>query len=141
MSKINGSALLVDINTATAPDPPNWVTICGATSHTLNTDVDTPDATTKCSGGSSEHIIGVDNWSVDVDGLQDPEDDYHFEDLMDLKLAKTPVQLRAYLTAEAGKYYYGNATINSLSMNADMENPVGWSASFQGNGPLLKSWT
>jgi predicted secreted protein len=141
MSKINGSALLVDINIAEAPASPDWKTICGATSHTLNLNTSLEDATTKCSGGNAEHIDGLADWSIDVDGLQDPADDYHFEDLLELKLNKTPVQVRAYVTAEAGKYLYGMASIESLSMNADMETPVGWSASFRGNGELLKSWS
>ena len=136
MSKINGSALLVDINVAAPGDPDEWKTICGSTSHTLNLNQDLPDATTKCSDGKAEHIIGLQSESIDVEGLQDPTNEMDFAELYALYRARESFRVRSYLTPEAATYLVGMASIASLSQSAPQEETAGWSASFTINGGL-----
>jgi len=141
MAKINGSFLYIDVNIAESPSPPDWKTICGATSHTLNHNTATDDATTKCSGKHEEHIPTLNTYTIDVDRLMDPTNEYGFEDLLELQLNQTPIQVRGYVRADAERYLTYNGTITSLSNNADMNTVAGWSASIQVNGEPEKSWT
>ena len=130
MAKINGTDILV--STAAG-------TIGGATSHTLNINVDLPDATTKDSAGWAEHIHGLRDWSVDVDALNDPDNPVDGPDLAQLILSRTEVTLTA--TLSGGHTYTGTASIASYTENADMESPVSFSVTFTGNGPLTMSLT
>lgn len=129
MAKINGTEILVSTETGV---------IGGATSHTINLNVDLPDATTKDSEGWAENIHGLRDWSVDVDALSDPTNPVDGPDIAGLVLNRTEVTI----TATGGGYTYsGTAKVASYSENADSEQPVSFSVSFTGNGALTAAAT
>ena len=138
MAKINGSALLMAINVAAPGDPPSWKAICGATSHSISFATDTPDATSKCNDGHEDFIAGLKNTTVTVDALENQTDDISFVDVWELWDGRAEVLIQCYLTPEATSYLSGIAIIESLDENADMEQPVGWSASFKVKSPGLE---
>ena len=130
MAKINGTDILVSTDTGA---------IGGATSHTLNVNIDLPEATTKDSGGWAENIHGLRDWSVDIDALVDPDNPVDGPDLVQLALDRTEVTLTMALTG--GHTYTGTAKLANYSETPDMEQPVAFSASFTGNGPLELAMT
>ena len=138
MAKVNGSALLMAINTAAPGDPPSWKTVCGATSHSISFATDLPDATSKCNDGHEDFIAGLKNTTVSVDAMEAPADDISFVDVFELWEDRTEVLIQCYLTPEATEYLSGIAVIESLDQTADMEQPVTWSASFKVKSPGLE---
>ena len=125
MAKINGTDILV--STAAG-------VIGGATSHTLNINTDLPDATTKDSAGWAENIHGLRDWSVDIDALVDPDNPVDGPDVAQLSISRTEVTLTMALAG--GHTYTGTAKVASYSEVPDAEQPVAFSCSFTGNGPL-----
>ena len=125
MAKINGTDILVSTETGV---------IGGATSHTLNINADLPEATTKDSAGWAEDIHGLRDWSVDVDALVDPDNPVDGPDIAQLIINRTEVTLTMALAG--GHTYTGTAKVASYSETPDMEQPVAFSCSFTGNGPL-----
>jgi predicted secreted protein len=138
MAKINGSSLLMAINTAAAGDPEVWKAVCGATTHSISFATDLPDATSKCNDGHEDFIAGLKNTTVTVDAMENQTDDISFVDIWQLWEDRTEVKIQCYLAAEATEYLSGIAVIESLDQNADMEQPVTWSASFKVKSPGLE---
>ena len=125
MAKINGTDILVSTETGV---------IGGASSHTLNINTDLPDATTKDSAGWAENIHGLRDWSVDIDALLDPDNPVDGPDVAQLSISRTEVTLTMALAG--GHTYTGTAKLASYSETPDAEQPVAFSCSFTGNGPL-----
>jgi predicted secreted protein len=141
-SVFNGTSLVVLIGTEV---------IGFATSCSLNLTIDTPDASTKQSLGWADEIGGQRSWSVTTDGLATvvPGTVATYvttAELNALAIARTSVLVKfttvdnstvGGVTPVVGDVIYsGQAFIESVDMTADMENPVTYSVSFKGTGPL-----
>ena len=144
-SVFNGTSLVVLIGTEV---------IGYATSCSLNLAIDTPDASTKQSLGWADEIGGQKSWSLTTDGLATvvPGSTASYvstTELSNLAIARTAVTVKfttvdnstvGGITPVVGDTYYsGLAFIESVDMTADMENPVTYSVSFKGTGPLAIS--
>ena len=138
----NGTSLVVLIN--------NEV-IAYSTSCSLSIAIDAPDASTKESLGWADEIGGQRSWSLTTDGLATvvPGTVATYvttAELNALAIARTAVQVKfttvdnstvGGVTPVSGDVIYsGSAFIESVDMTADMENPVTYSVSFKGTGPL-----
>ena len=141
-SVFNGTSLVVLIGTEV---------IGFATSCSLSLAIDAPDASTKQSLGWAEEIGGQRSWSLTTDGLATvvPGTVATYvttAELNALAIARTAVQVKfttvdnstvGGVTPVTGDVIYsGSAFIESVDMTADMENPVTYSVSFKGTGPL-----
>jgi len=141
-SVFNGTSLVVLIGTEV---------IGFATSCSLSLAIDAPDASTKQSLGWADEIGGQRSWSLTTDGLATvvPETVATYvttAELNALAIARTAVQVKfttvdnstvGGVTPVSGDVIYsGSAFIESVDMTADMENPVTYSVSFKGTGPL-----
>lgn len=141
-SVFNGTSLVVLIGTEV---------IGYATSCSLSLAIDAPDASTKQSLGWADEIGGQRSWSLTTDGLATvvPGSVASYistTELNNLAIARTPVQVKfttvdnstvGGVTPVSGDTIYsGSAFIESVDMTADMENPVTYSVSFKGTGPL-----
>jgi predicted secreted protein len=140
-SVFNGTSLVVLIGSEV---------IGFATSCSLSLAIDTPDASTKQSLGWADEIGGQKSWSLTTDGLATvvPGTVATYVSTTELaNIAKDRVAVTVKFTTidnSAGgvtpvvgdTYYSGLAFIDSLDMTADMENPVTYSVSFKGTGPL-----
>jgi predicted secreted protein len=124
-----------------------------ATSCSLSMAIDSPDASTKQSLGWAEEIGGQKSWSLTTDGLATvvPGAVANYistTELANLAFDRTAVLVK-FTTINNGTsptpgvtpvpgdtYYEGYAFIESVDITADMENPVTYSVSFKGTGPL-----
>jgi predicted secreted protein len=138
----NGTSLLVLIGTEV---------IGYATSCSLSLAIDTPDSSTKQSLGWADEIGGQRSWSLTTDGLATvvPGTVATYvttAELNALAIARTAVTVKfttvdnstvGGITPVSGDVVYsGSAFIESVDLTADMENPVTYSVSFKGTGPL-----
>jgi predicted secreted protein len=141
-SVFNGTSLVVLIGTEV---------IGFATSCSLSLAIDAPDASTKQSLGWADEIGGQRSWSLTTDGLATvvPGSVATYvttAELNALAIARTAVVVKfttvdnstvGGVTPVTGDVIYsGSAFIESVDMTADMENPVTYSVSFKGTGPL-----
>lgn len=134
---INGTSLVVLIGTEV---------IAHATSCSLSVSSDLPDATTKDSGGWTDHIAGVKSWSLTTDGLATVEGTgtkYTVGDLFTALSGRTTLTVKFTTVTGATPvvgdlYWSGSAFVESLDMTADMESPVTFSAAFTGLGVLTQ---
>ena len=141
-SVFNGTSLVVLIGTEV---------IGFATSCSLSLAIDAPDASTKQSLGWADEIGGQRSWSLTTDGLATvvPGTVATYvttAELNALAIARTAVTVKfttvdnstvGGVTPVTGDVIYsGSAFIESVDMTADMENPVTYSVSFKGTGPL-----
>jgi predicted secreted protein len=144
-SVFNGTSLVVLIGTEV---------IGFATSCSLSLAIDAPDASTKQSLGWAEEIGGQRSWSLTTDGLATvvPGTVATYVSTTELaNVAKDRVAVTVKFTTVDNStvggvtpvlgdtYYSGLAFIESLDITADMENPVTYSVSFKGTGPLTIS--
>lgn len=125
MAKINGTLVLVSVD---------GDVIGGSTSHTLNINVDLPDATTKDSDGWAENIHGLRDWSIDIDALHDPDNPALDDTIIGYIIARTEVDVE--FETDGGTTYTGKGKFSTVSKNADMEQPVSYSVTIVGNGEL-----
>ena len=138
----NGTSLVVLIGSEV---------VAYATSCSLSIAIDAPDASTKQSLGWADEIGGQRSWSLTTDGLATvvPGTVATYvttAELNALAIARTAVQVKfttvdnstvGGVTPVTGDVIYsGSAFIESVDMTADMENPVTYSVSFKGTGPL-----
>jgi predicted secreted protein len=141
-SVFNGTSLVVLIGTEV---------IGYATSCSLSLAIDTPDASTKQSLGWADEIGGQKSWSLTTDGLATVVPGavasyISTTELNNLAIARAAVTVKfttvnndtvGGVTPITGDTIYsGSAFIESVDMTADMENPVTYSVSFKGTGPL-----
>jgi len=123
-----------------------------ATSCSLSLAIDTPDSSTKQSLGWADEIGGQKSWSLTTDGLATVVPGtvatyISTAELNALAIARTAVSVKFTtvnnstvdgVTPVAGDVVYsGSAFIESVDLTADMENPVTYSVSFKGTGPLV----
>jgi predicted secreted protein len=138
----NGTSLVVLIGTEV---------IGYATSCSLSLAIDTPDSSTKQSLGWADEIGGQKSWSLTTDGLATVVPGtvatyVSTAELNALAIARTAVSVKfttvdnstvGGITPVSGDVVYsGLAFIESVDLTADMENPVTYSVSFKGTGPL-----
>jgi predicted secreted protein len=130
MAKFNGTDLLVYVN---------GTPIAFSQSASLEVAADLPDASTKDDGGWADHIHGQRSWSVTTDGLADLQSTANVENLFDQIVNRTDVTLKFSTSTTGDVYFTGTASVESVSINADNENPGTLSVSFKGKGQLTKA--
>lgn len=133
MAAIPGKNLLLYVELT----PGVWTSVCASTSHTLNIATEHPEAVTKCSGGWAEHLTdGRKSWTVDVDGLHDPDQDVTIDELIAYQIEGLGMRIKMSLTDAGSTYYEGDVSIDTSSITAPADGFVGWSLTFIGNGKL-----
>lgn len=102
----------------------------------------TMDITTKDSILWADFLTTVKDWGVTCDGLVALDSAANATNLMDLLIAGTLVVVK-FATNQGGVvgniYWYGNAYVNSVDLNAGMDEPVSYSATLTGDGALTKA--
>jgi len=130
MAKINGRLWILKDST----------NLIGATkSASLSLSADLPDTTTKDSAGWAEHLNnGLKEWNVDFDGLVDMSETIDVFDLSKKIISGTSVSLyfQPATLVHQDQYFYGNASLASLNVEAPNESPMTFSGSLKGNGVL-----
>ncbi len=139
--KINGTSFKLYIPTEDIDNDSStttWKAAAAGKSSTLNVNIDLPDSTTKDASAWAEHINGLRDWDVSFDGLTD----------MTQTLAAGTPNARAFFQiildrskniiawGQEGYHFYGKVSVSNLSLNSDMEQPVGHSVTLKGDGAL-----
>jgi TP901-1 family phage major tail protein len=113
--------------------------IAYSTSCTLNANIAMIDITTKGSGGDTDNLPGLRDWSVDVEGLVALDSTYNAETIDGYRTGRTKVMLKFSTNTSSDGYWHGYAYLTSFSMSAPMEDKVTFSASFTGTDSLSLS--
>lgn len=124
---VNGTILLLYVD---------GVAISSTTSHTLNFEMATRDATTKDSGGYEEVLEGLRSWTVDFDAMVAFDDTNGYEELRALIAGRTEVTVLFSSVVSGDPQWSGKAFLTSVSLEAAVEDSSTMSGSFKGTGEL-----
>lgn len=109
------------------------------TSCSLSLSMDTPEATTKDSGGFSEYIGGVRGGEISFEGLVAYDDTTNAVEMADYLLNRTQITC-VFGTQEVGDVIYtAEAFLSSVEVSAEMEAAVTYSGSLTITGSIVKS--
>lgn len=133
MAAVSGVDFLVKVNTGTEASPV-WTTVGGQRNATLNLESDAIDITSKDSNGWHEELVGINNWSIEFDGLI-LENDTGYLELEEAYMNKSLVMVQ--LSTPAGKTYTGKARI-TLKIEGPYESEATLSGTLTGSGQLTK---
>ena len=126
----NGSLLSVKVNSNK---------ILNSTSCTLSLSVDTPEATTKDSGGFQDLIAGVKSGEISFEGLVAYDaGGTHIGDIADELLAGTEVTWEFSTDVSGDDKYSGSGFLSSIEITADMESPVSYSGTIVTTGTITQ---
>ena len=130
MSKINGTlnAVLSGANKA-----------LHTTDATLNVNVDLPDTSTKDDGGWAKHLQGQRDWEITIDGYYDVTGTGLTPDeILAAIIARTADTVIKFTTNDPTNTvgWSGDGTFQNCELSGSMENPMGYSVTIKGNGPL-----
>jgi len=99
----------------------------------------TMDITSKDSLLWADFLPTVKDWSITCDGLVALSSAANAANLIDELIAGTSVVLKFSVHEIGNLYWYGDAFVVSVDLNAGMDEPVSFSASFTGDGELTKA--
>ena len=125
----NGSLLTVKIGSSK---------ILNTTSCSLSLTMDTPEATTKDSGGFQEVIAGVKSGEISFEGLvaYDTASGSQIGDISPSLLANTVITWEFSTDVVGDDRYSGSGFISSIEITADMESPVSFSGTITTTGTI-----
>tara|TARA_R110000751_G_scaffold53310_1_gene115557 strand:+ start:141 stop:578 length:438 start_codon:yes stop_codon:yes gene_type:complete len=133
----NGTKILFQIST---DDGVSYTTTGHSTSSSISFNMDTPESTSKDSGGYQEVIAGVRSVEISFDGMVAYDDAWNVDNFIDYIVGGTNgrVMVKAsFGTATTGdKYYTVDGYFSSLEYSSEAENPVTYSGSFVGTGSV-----
>ena len=127
-TEINGTNLLVYID---------GTAVAGSKTCKLSVKHDTRDCTTKDSAGWEKRGNGKRSWTISCDGLVAFDaSNKGIDDLFGYVTSREQLSLKFSTTTSGDSYWYGEAFIDSLDIDAGNEESVGYSASFSGSETL-----
>lgn len=129
MAKIDGTLILLNANGSP---------IAHVKNATLNLNMDLPDATDKDDEGWADHIAGLRDWSVDVDGLIDYSSSFGVDELADMIIDKETAAMEFATKTATNTKYTGTVSLSSLTQEAPQYAPATYSGSLVGKGKLTK---
>lgn len=128
---INGTSLLVYVN---------GEAIMGSKTCKLSISHDTRDTTTKDSSAWASKAEGLRSWNVSCDGLAVfTGTNYDFNDLLLLISNRTKVSLKFSTEVSGDSYFYGDAYLKTIDLDASVEDSTAYSAAFDGTAILTKA--
>lgn len=115
--------------------------VLNSTSCSLSLSVDTPEATTKDSGGFQDLIAGVKSGEISFEGLvayDAVSGSVQIGDISDELLAGTEVTWEFSTDVAGDDKYSGTGIISSIEITADMESPVSYSGTIVTTGTITQ---
>ena len=114
--------------------------LLNSTSCSLSLSADTPEATTKDSGGFQELIVGVKSGEISFEGLvaYDAGSGSQIGDISDELIAGTQVTWEFSTDVAGDDKYSGFGIISSIEITADMESPVSYSGTIVTTGAITQ---
>jgi predicted secreted protein len=131
MAKINGTDIIIKLDDDK---------VLHTTNGTLSINQDLPDATTKDSGGWADHIAGLRDYSVTIEGYAVySASTGNVVDLVDLVLDRETADFE-FTTDKGGDVKFtGTVSLANLELSSEMEQTAGLSSTLTGKGPLVKA--
>ena len=114
----------------------NGSLIAGSTSASISTSMSVRDATSKDSGGWSESLEGLREWSADGEGFFNPSATFGFDELFAFIESRAVITVRISTETSGESYFQGTAFLTDLSTDAPVEDSMTFSYSVTGTGPL-----
>lgn len=114
--------------------------ILNSTSCSLSLSADTPEATTKDSGGFQELIVGVKSGEISFEGLvaYDSGSGSQIGDISDELISGAEVTWEFSTDVSGDDKYSGTGFISSIEITADMESPVSYSGTIVTTGTITQ---
>lgn len=114
--------------------------ILNSTSCSLSLSADTPEATTKDSGGFQDLIVGVKSGEISFEGLvaYDSGSGSQIGDISDELISGTQVTWEFSTDVSGDDKYSGTGFISSIEITADMESPVSYSGTIVTTGTITQ---
>jgi predicted secreted protein len=128
---VNGTLLTIKVGGST---------LLNSTSASLSLTLDTPEATTKDSGGFQDLIAGVKSGEISFEGLvaYDSGSGVQIGDISDELISGTSVSWEFSTDVSGDDKYSGNGFISSIEITADMEAPVSYSGTIVTTGVITQ---
>ena len=140
--KLNGSAIVAFLNSDK---------IVHTTDATLTFNQELPEANTKDSGGWADHIHGVRNWELSIEGYATYDSDGNVADISDLILDRQTAQMEFVPNTDydgSGNpapgidsiafKFTGEVDASTLELGAPQEETATMSSTLTGKGPISK---
>jgi predicted secreted protein len=99
----------------------------------------TMDITTKDSALWADFLPTVKDWSINCEGLVALNSAANAVKLSDYLIAGTKVVVKFSVHTMGNLYWYGSAYVTACDMNAGMDEPTSYTATFTGDGALIKA--
>lgn len=114
--------------------------ILNSTSCSLSLSADTPEATTKDSGGFQDLIVGVKSGEISFEGLvaYDAGSGSQIGDISDELISGAEVTWEFSTDVSGDDKYSGTGFISSIEITADMESPVSYSGTIVTTGTITQ---
>lgn len=114
--------------------------ILNSTSCSLSLSADTPEATTKDSGGFQDLIVGVKSGEISFEGLvaYDSGSGSQIGDISDELISGAQVTWEFSTDVSGDDKYSGSGFISSIEITADMESPVSYSGTIVTTGTITQ---
>ena len=133
----NGTKMLLQLSTDGGS---GYTTIGHATSSSFSFSMDTPESTSKDSGGYVEHIAGARSGEVSFDGLVAYDDSWDIDNFIDYMIGNTNGRSSLHVswgTATSGdKYYTAKCFVSSVEYSGEAEAPVTYSGTLTITGSI-----
>jgi predicted secreted protein len=128
---VNGTLLTIEVD---------GDKLLNSTSASLSLTLDTPEATTKDSGGFQDLIAGVKSGEISFEGLlaYDSGSGVQIGDISGELISGTSVTWEFSTDVSGDDKYSGNGFISSIEITADMEAPVSYSGTIVTTGTITQ---
>lgn len=136
----NGTKMLLQLSTDGGS---SYTTVGHSTSASFSFSMDTPEASSKDSGGYQEVIAGARSAEVSFDGLVAYDDSWNIDNFIDYMIGPSNGRSSLHVswgTATSGdKYYTAKCYVSSIEYSGEAENPVTYSGSLVITGSITTS--
>ena len=129
---MNGTLIVLSVST----DGNTFYNIGHATSSSISFALDTPDATSKDSGGYREIIAGTRSLDFSFDGFVAYDDTIDVDALLSYVNGRTKITCKFGTAVSGDTVYSCQGFLTSVDYTADSESPVTYSGSFSSTGSV-----
>ncbi len=129
---MNGTLIVLSVST----DGNTFNNIGHATSSSISFALDTPDATSKDSGGYREMIAGTRSLDFSFDGFVAYDDTVDVDALLGYINGRTKITCKFGTAVSGDTVYSCQGFLTSVDYTADSESPVTYSGSFSSTGSV-----
>lgn len=129
---MNGTLLVLQVST----DGSSFTNIGHSTSASLSFSLDTPEATSKDSGGYREVIAGTRSIEISFDGLVAYDDSVDIDTLLGYANNRTKIHARFGTAVSGDTTYAVQGFLSSIEYTADSEAPITFSGTFTSSGSV-----